>query len=97
MAAKKKASSSKAAKRSTAAATATPTPTRTVKASADVASIEEPARAPQPVTDKVQTPTIDPTLSHDNRHSTYVDANDKFPPDTGNQVEEIPGKPTSER
>lgn len=83
-----------AAKKKTTAKTASATaPTRTVATSEDVASIEEPARKPGPGSENVITPTIDPELSSDNRHSTYSPSSLEFPPDQGNQMEEVPGKP----
>jgi hypothetical protein len=83
-----------AAKKKTTAKTESATaPTRTVAASEDVASIEEPVRAPGPGSENEPTPTVDPTLSSDNRHSSYSASSLDFPPDQGNQVEEQPGKP----
>jgi hypothetical protein len=81
-----------AAKKKTAAKTAATAPKRSVLAE-DVKSIEEPARKPGPGSENIITPTIDPELSSDNRHSTYVPSSLEFPPDQGNQVEEKPGKP----
>jgi hypothetical protein len=46
-----------------------------------------------PSDDSVQTPGIDPELSSDNQHSSYKQSSEEFPPDQGNQMEEVPGKP----
>jgi hypothetical protein len=82
-----------AAKKKTAAKTQSATaPKRSVLAE-DVKSIDEPARKPGPGSENVITPTIDPELSSDNRHSSYAPSSLEFPPDQGNQVEEKPGKP----
>jgi hypothetical protein len=80
-----------AAKKKTAEASA---PTRSARA-ADVAPIEQPAAKVErnPSNDSVQTPGIDPELSSDNQHSSYKQSSEEFPPDQGNQMEEVPGKP----
>lgn len=98
MAAKKKTARKRSASTSSSESSAPATPARTVATSADVAPIDQPeAKLNTKRAERDPWPGIDPALSSDNAHSTYKDNNAAFPPDTGNQVLEIPGKPVETR
>jgi hypothetical protein len=96
MAAKKKTAAKKASNSSTAS---TPAPTRTLATSDDVLASRSRSASPAAAPERACGADADyrPDAVVRQSHSTYVDANANFPPDTGNQVEEIPGKPKSER
>lgn len=96
--AKKKSSSKTTASGGATTPKSSSTDTQVKRATADpVPAVEENRDAFKSTaadTSDRERPGIDPGLSADNVNSTYQEVNDRFPPDTGNQVEETPGKPS---